>query len=535
MDDLSHSLVGGHPAQGSPGATQVPVPANVAAPHILIVEDDPDLNALLAQALGSRYWISRAFDGRDGMRRATQPDRPDLIITDLMMPGTDGASMVDEVRRRKSLEDVPIIVLTALADDALRVQMLRQGIQDYLHKPFSLEELLARVQNVLDERKRIRLRLQRSEEHYRTLFNSIDQGFCVLEMIFDEDGKAVDYRLLETNPAFEQQTGIVDAQGRRVREFAPALEDHWFELYGQVALTGVPMRAEKHAEQLGRWFEVHAFRYGDRENRQVAVLFSDITARKQGEEALREESRRKDQFLALLAHELRNPLAPISTGVRVLRLAGAGSELAAQQMLPMMERQLAHMARLLDDLLDVSRIRRGTIELRREHTDMRTAVHTAIEANRPLIDGKRHALAVSLPDEPLCLDGDPARLAQIVSNLLNNAANYSPPGSRIVLEAGPDGGAVVLRVRDNGAGIASQDLSEIFGMFVQRGDPYAGRQGGLGIGLSLVQVLASMHGGSVEAHSDGLGRGTEFTVRLPGAGQPHRQFAIDEAIRERRT
>ena len=161
----------------------------------------------------------------------------------------------------------------------------------------------------------------------------------------------------------------------------------------------------------------------------------------------------------------------VRNAVLVLQMSGAGLHSAAEQLLPVMERQLAHMARLLDDLLDVSRITRGNIEVRKEITDLRAAVQTAVEANRPLIDGMAHALAVSVPDKPLWLDGDPVRLTQIVSNLLNNAANYSAPGGSIELKVEMEAGWIVVRVRDKGVGIREQDLTAIFGLFVQVGDP----------------------------------------------------------------
>ena len=496
-------------------------PVDPDAARVLVVEDHPDMNAFIADALGRYYWVSRAFDGKEGLDKALA-DPPDLIIADVMMPGMSGSRMVEELRRHSVLDDVPIVMLTAKADNTLRMQLLRNGVQDYLHKPFTVEVLLARVDGLLTDRRRTERRLRLSEDRYRTLFNSIDEGFCIIEVIFDDHGKAVDYRFLEVNPAFEKQTGLPGVQGKRMRELAPQHEQHWFETYGNVVRTGVPVRFENRAEQLQRWFDVYAFRYGDPELRQVAVLFNDVTARKQAELSLIEADRRKNQFLAFLAHELRNPLAPVRNAVLVLQMSGAGLHSAAEQLLPVMERQLAHMARLLDDLLDVSRITRGNIEVRKERTDFRAAVQTAIEANRPLIDGMAHALTVSVPDKPLWLDGDPVRLTQIVSNLLNNAANYSAPGGSIELKVEMEAGWIVVRVRDKGVGIREQDLTAIFGLFVQVGDPYARQQGGLGIGLSLVRALAAMHGGTVQAHSEGLGFGSEFVVRLPAAEGPEK-------------
>jgi signal transduction histidine kinase len=186
----------------------------------------------------------------------------------------------------------------------------------------------------------------------------------------------------------------------------------------------------------------------------------------------------------------------------------------------MMERQLAHMARLLDDLLDVSRIANGKIELRREHVDVAQAVHAAVEANRPLLDSMGHELAVKLPPDPAWLHADPVRLAQIVSNLLNNAANYSPAGGHIALTVERIGAEVRLGVEDRGVGLSPKDLGDVFGLFVQVGSPIAARQRGLGIGLSLVRTLVELHGGRVEARSEGLGKGSEFIVWLPASTAP---------------
>jgi PAS domain S-box-containing protein len=507
----------GQHAQPESAPRAFPVPKDVEAPHILIVEDHPEMSAFLAETLGRHYWISQAFSGREGVDKALQSDRPDLIIADVTVPDMTGAALVEELRRHSELDDVPVVMLTAKADHALRVQLLRQGVQDYLDKPVSVDELLARVQSLLGMWKRAGQRLRQSEERYRTLFNSVDEGFCIIEMVFDESDKAIDYVFLETNPAFEAQTGLHDVQGKHIRELAPEIEDHWLDIYGKVALTGEPVRFESHAEHLRRWFDTYAFRYGDRENRQVAVLLKDITQRRGTERALQEADRRKDRFLALLAHELRNPLAPIRNAVEILRMSPAAQTPPGSQLLPMMERQLAHMARLLDDLLDVSLIANGMIELRKERIDVAQAVMAGVEASQPLIDSMGHHLSVSLPPRSVQLDADPVRLAQVVSNLLNNAAHYSMRGGRIHLSVELEGPEVRLAVRDTGAGIRSQDLERIFGLFVQVGPPSARRQGGLGVGLSLVLTMVELHGGKVEARSGGPGQGSEFIVRLPAA------------------
>ena len=223
---------------------------------------------------------------------------------------------------------------------------------------------------------------------------------------------------------------------------------------------------------------------------------------------------RKDEFLATLAHELRNPLAPIRNAVQIMRLSGASAP-AAQHLSEMMERQVGHMVRLVDDLLEVSRITRGKIELRKERVALDAVIQAALETSRPLMESQRHALEIRLPPEPVYLQADATRLAQVFGNLLNNAAKYTDAGGHIALSAERHGGEVVVSVSDSGTGISPAALPRVFDMFVQGENSRDRTQGGLGIGLTLVRSLVEMHGGSVSARSEGEGKGSEFTVRLP--------------------
>ncbi|MFO0926252.1 MAG: ATP-binding protein [Gemmataceae bacterium] len=229
---------------------------------------------------------------------------------------------------------------------------------------------------------------------------------------------------------------------------------------------------------------------------------------------LRDADRKKDEFLATLAHELRNPIAPIANALQVLRLAGNNPGMV-EQARGMMERQMRQVVRLIDDLLDASRISRGKLALRREPTDLAAVVAAAVETSRPLIEASGHRLDVALPPEPLRLAADATRLAQVFANVLNNAAKYTPAGGQIRLSAERDGGTAVVRVRDSGIGIPADRLPQIFELFVQVDSSVGRAQGGLGIGLALVKGLVEMHGGTVAAHSDGPGTGSEFVVRLP--------------------
>jgi PAS domain S-box-containing protein len=506
---------------------------------------------------------------------------------------------------------------------------------------------------------RVNAELRASEERYRALFNSIDEAFCVVEVLFDTAGHPTDYRFLETNPAFEKQSGLHDAVGRRMRELAPHHEAYWFEKYGHVALTGESIRFVNEAQELGnRWFDVYAFRLGMPERHRVAILFSDISDRKRVAQALQDSevryrrifecaqdgivildvdgakiteanpymvqmlgyssdellgkelwqiglqrdvhgsrsmvqelqengfvryehlplrtkdgqqievevvatlyqeggkpviqcnmhditerthleqktqeqahsladlNRRKDEFLAMLSHELRNPLASIQNAAHLLRLQRDQSPIQTKAH-GMIERQVSQLARLVDDLLEVSRISTGRVRLRTEAVDLRGIVQHACETTRPQTDQKAQSLSKSLPDEPLWASGDPVRLEQVAVNLLNNASKYTDRGGQISVTLQREDDEAVLRVRDNGVGIAPEMLPRIFDLFTQADRSLDRAQGGLGIGLALVQSLVTMHRGRVEARST-VGQGSEFVVRLPVLLSLHESAVVDE-------
>ena len=366
----------------------------------------------------------------------------------------------------------------------------------------------------ITEHKRAEAALREGQARYRLLFNSMDQGFCIIEMLFDESGRPVDYIFREINAAFVEQTGLANVVGRSMRELAPAHEQSWFETYGRIARTGEPERFEHGATALGHFYEVYAFRVGEPQQNRVGILFRDITKRKENERQLREADRRKDEFLATLAHELRNPLAPLKNGVQIARLTSP-SNAPLQRTIEMMDRQLNHLVRLVDDLLDVARISSGKVVLKSEAVTLREVLAHSVEATRLLIDGRAQHLVVEPVPEELCVHGDPDRLAQIFSNLLSNAAKYTDAGGEIRIRVEREGEYAIVRIIDTGIGIAQEDLSRVFDLFSQVGEHHGKADGGLGIGLSLVRGLVQTHGGSVNAESAGPGRGSTFTVRLP--------------------
>jgi PAS domain S-box-containing protein len=266
----------------------------------------------------------------------------------------------------------------------------------------------------------------------------------------------------------------------------------------------------------------------------AVLVFRDATERTRAEDELRqmaadlsEADRRKDEFLATLAHELRNPLAPIRNSLQILKLARNDAR-AVNEARSIMERQLAQMARLVDDLLDMSRIARNKFELRKERIDLQKVIATAVETSKPVIDAAKHTLKVTPPEDAILLEADPMRLSQILSNLLTNAAKYTPPGGRIEVAAHREGSDACICVRDNGEGINPAKLPYIFDMFMQVDESLERSQGGLGIGLTLVRRLTELHGGSVSAKSEGIGKGSEFIVRLPIPVRPPNTTSSDD-------
>ncbi|HVK53461.1 MAG TPA: PAS domain S-box protein [Burkholderiales bacterium] len=511
------------------------------------------------------------------------------------------------------------------------------------------------VEFVLDltERKRAEEAVRNSEAQYRLLFDSIDQGFCVIEVAFDDTGKPFDYRFIEINRAFENHTGLANAEGQWIRKLRPDHEEYWYQIYGKIALTGEPMRFESGARALEqRWFDVYAFRIGQPEQHRVAILFRDITQSKRAEEALHASQtqlqtlidkaplgiylvdwrfricqvnptalptfenvanligrdfgevmhmlgpqayadeiverfrhtletgepcivpehieerldggtpkfyewqinriplsngrygvvcyfrdisaqvrtrqsltnadRQKDEFIATLSHELRNPLASLSSAAQLLQspdLDAEGRQWAAQ----VVQRQSKSMGILLDDLLDISRLTLGRLTLRKQHVALATILESALEATRPLMDAANHTFSLTMPPPSVTVDGDPLRLSQVISNLLTNAVKYTNPGGSITLGVEVTSEEVVVTVTDTGIGIDPFAIDHLFTMFAQETNAHDRSNGGLGIGLALVRGIVELHGGWVTAASEGLSKGSCFRVGLPRPIRTYRQ------------
>ena len=359
-----------------------------------------------------------------------------------------------------------------------------------------------------------------SESRYRALFNAIDEGFCIIEFLDGPHGAMSDYVHIEANPAYARHTGIPNVVGQKLREMVPDEADDWIARYRPVLQTGQPIRFEQTLVATGRHLELAAFRIEPPSLRQVAVLFTDVTARREAERRLREYAeelaegdRLKNEFIAVMAHELRGPLAPIGNMLEVMKRTQDPAALRHAR--DTIERQHASLHRLVDDLLDLNRITRDKLELRKQPVDLRDILRHAVEAIHPVSQAAGHRIDVDLPREPLPLQADAIRLGQVFGNLLHNACKYMEPGGRIAIEARREGDDVAVSIRDSGIGLPPDKLEAIFEMFTQVDRRLERSRGGLGIGLTLVRRLVEMHDGKVVARSEGPGKGSEFVVRLP--------------------
>ncbi|MDC0739722.1 ATP-binding protein [Polyangium mundeleinium] len=493
-----------------------PAPAGIRA-HILLAEDNVDMQRYIRRLLEHHHDVEVVGDGIEALTHA-RAQVPDLILTDVMMPGLDGFALVRALRADPRTQAVPVVMLSARASESARVEGAEFGADDYLVKPFSPRELLARVDARI-ELSRLRRqvaqeteRLRESEQRFRTLADTAP----VAIWMGDASG-ACEYMsaawLRLTGQTQEQTLGL-----GWVTPIHPEDRQRVAQTFATAAAVGEPFTLEyrlKVADGSYRWVLDYGAPRRSEDGNFLGFIGSctDITERKQAEQMQVEADRRKDEFLAMLAHELRNPLAPMRTALHIIRARQANA--ATDRHLQILERQTDNLARLVDDLLDVSRLTRGKIELRKERLDISTVVARAVDATRGLIEGRHHTLTVELPDEPVPVFADAVRLEQILVNLLTNAAKYTDPGGHIDLRVTRMGAQVEISVHDDGVGIAPHMLDRVWHIFEQVERTLDRAQGGLGIGLSIVRHLVEMHGGTVEARSPGLGHGSTFLVWLP--------------------
>jgi PAS domain S-box-containing protein len=506
--------------------------ASTAVPaRVLVADDNADMRDYVSHLLASRYRVEAVADGQAALARI-QADPPDLVLSDVMMPRLDGFGLLAAIRSDEKLRGLPVILLSARAGEEARIEGLRAGADEYLVKPFSARELLARIGSQLELtglRRETEQALRYRSEQHETLINQAPLGVYLVD---------ADFRIREVNPVAQPMFGDIPG-GVIGRDFSEVIHILWEKKYADEIVdifratlaTGepyvMPERVEFRADrQVFEYYEWRLDRTTLPDGRYGLVCyFRDISAQvharlmlAHSERELREADRRKDEFLALLAHELRNPLAPIRTGLELIRLSG-DRPATVRRMRVMMERQVGHMVRLIDDLLDVSRITSGKIVLQRVPTPIDELVQGAIDGQRAAIDAAGITLSVQLPDRPCMVDVDPTRFVQVLSNVLHNAVKFTPAHGqiRVVAQAlppdSPDG-ELTIAVSDTGVGIPGHILPHVFDLFVQ-GEQAAGQHSGLGIGLALARRLIEMHDGSIEALSGGTGSGSTFTIRVP--------------------
>ncbi len=613
-------------------------------PRVFVVDDNADMRQYIVRLISEYFHVETYPDGEAALTAALdQP--PDLVLTDVMMPRLDGFGLLRELRANVATCHVPVIMLSARAGEESRVDGIEAGADDYLVKPFSARELLARVTAHLQMarmRREANETLRQSEERLRMALTAArmvawqldpvsgrvvvsdnaaevlglpeghrlelaDEAFQLLHPDDVERHRAEVMRAAEECGSYLIQSRIIrpdngqtiwvedrgqtifageeptlqligvvmditerrvieeelrasEEQFRLMADAAPVLiwlcgcDKHctWFnkswlafvgrtmeeecgrgwlgnihsddlercvnvfnEAFDKLEPYSLEYRVRRHDGQY-RWLLENGHPYFGALGAFKGYIGSciDIHERKQAEQALVDADRKKDEFLATLAHELRNPLAPLRNGLEVIKLAKT-TDPAIEQSRTMMERQLGQMVRLIDDLLDVSRISQGKLALRKERVELARIIEHAIETSRPLIEQARHELTACVPEEPIYIDADVTRMAQVFANLLNNAARYTEPGGHIGLSVERHPHEVVVQVQDDGIGISAEMLPHVFELFAQGDRTLEQAQGGLGIGLTLVKRLVEMHGGTVVAHSAGLRTGSRFAVHLP--------------------
>lgn len=514
------------PAPQATASGMLPETAS-ARPRILVVDDNNDMRAYIKSLLSSYADVTACADGEEAFVLLLQAP-PDLLVSDVMMPKLDGFGLIARLRATASLRHLPVMLLSARAGEEAKIEGLRAGADDYLVKPFSANELQARVERQVElarERQHQHQDALKQEAYFRTLIDTSpvmlwttdatgyatylsrrwsdftgrtpeqELGFGWLENVHGDDIAATREAFLAANAAHVPFS--IDYRLRRNDG-----EYRWMIDIGQprVDEEGAPFG------YVGTVIDVHELK-----------LLQERAEALAGE--LGEKNRMQSEFLVTLAHELRNPLAPIRTGLELMRSgAAAGSR---HDIRGMMERQVNHMVHLVDDLLDMARLTSGKLKLKCEAVTLEAVVKQAVEISMPLVSGGGHRLSIDLPQQEVALHVDRHRIAQVLSNLVNNAAKYTPKEGVITLAARLDAGCVVIDVTDNGVGIAPEVLATVFDLYAQVPSSIGMSQGGLGVGLSLAQRLVLLHGGQVEAASDGIGRGSRFTVRLP--------LAVDDA------
>jgi PAS domain S-box-containing protein len=487
--------------------------------RIIVADDNADMRSYLRELLTPIYAIEAVANGEQVLAAARR-QRPDLILSDIMMPVLDGLGLLTAVRADTSLQNVPIVLLSARAGEDARIEGLDAGADDYLTKPFSARELVARIGALLElghMRRNAEEALRRRTAQFETLLNEAPLAVYLVD---------ADFRIREVNPTARAMFGdIPDLIGSDFDDVVHILwqNDHAdavVRLFRHTLESGESYVTAECAEERrdGGGIESYAWQINRitlPDGRYGVVCYSrNISAHVQARRALQDTDRQKDEFLAMLAHELRNPVAALRSASELLTRP-APSALETRSSVEVIGRQVTQLTRLIDDLLDVSRITRGRIELNREPLELGAVLAQAVETVEPLLREKRHQALTISSDRQLHVSGDRARLVQCISNILANAAKFTNSAGEIHVRTYSAGTSAVIEISDNGVGISTELLPRIFDLFVQSDRTLDRSQGGLGIGLAVVKRLVDMHEGQVIAKSAGIGLGSTFEIHLP--------------------
>ena len=489
----------------------------MTTPTLILNVDDNDgaryAKTRILQSAG--FDVVEASNGTDALN-VVKRGGVALVLLDVKLPDING---IEVCRRIKADPDSAMVLVlqtsAALTGRADKIRGLEGGADNYLAAPIEADELVANV-NALLRMRQTQSALRDSEERFRQLTDNIEDVFWM----FPVPARALEY----VSPAYATIWGRpIDTLESEPDSWLSAVHPDdraWVASLWDALQTAPHYEAEFRVmmpDGSPRWVRDRLFPVRDRRDEvyRVARVTSDITRRKEMEALLRAADANKNEFLATLAHELRNPLSPIRNAAALLGASGNGANEHQARARDVITRQVDHLAHLVDDLLDVARISEGKIVLRQEEVELKGVIAQAVETAGPLIAAREHKLDVVQPDRQIWLRGDPVRLAQSMGNLLHNAAKFTPKGGRIRVEVTLLDAVVRIAVQDNGIGIAEDNLSRIFGMFAQAAVPPDRAPEGLGIGLSLVSRLLEMHGGRLSATSPGIGLGSTFTVELP--------------------